>query len=162
MSQARFHAPALTAWLLLAACAPSSDHARDGAPQAEAQKTEAAEPSRAIKRAEVSSIRLDDFFTLQQTGQALVFDARPGWLHAMGHIPGAKNLTKNNCDTAIAAMEDEIRQAIAEGKTIVVYCSGLLCPDARTVARHIAAFGYPASVFSGGWDAWKEAGLPVE
>jgi hypothetical protein len=31
-----------------------------------------------------------------------------------------------------------------------------------TVANHLSGFGYPAAVFAGGWDAWKNADLPSE
>ena len=110
----------------------------------------------------VSSIPLEDFFALQQSGKVLIFDARPSFIYKLGHIPGAINLPKNRCAEAIAAREPEIKAALAAGKTIVVYCSSLTCPDARTVAMHISGFGHPASVFSGGWDAWKTAELPVE
>lgn len=113
-------------------------------------------------RGKISSIALEDFFLLHQSGKTLVIDARPSIFHQFGHIPGAISLPAKNCDPAIARREAEIKAAIADGKTIVTYCSGLLCPDARTVASHISGFGYPASVFSGGWDAWKDAGMPTE
>ena len=34
--------------------------------------------------------------------------------------------------------------------------------DARAVAMHLSGFGYPSSIFSGGWDAWADAGMPEE
>lgn len=126
------------------------------------EKPKFKKPPRMNGRGEVTSISLEQFFTLQQSGKTLVFDARPGFLYALGHIPGAINLPKNNCDEAIAKREAEIKTAIADGKTIVVYCSSLTCPDARTVAIHISGFGYPASIYSGGYDGWKEAGMPTE
>lgn len=119
-------------------------------------------PPRMNGRGEVSSISLEDFFALQQSGQALIFDARPAFFYSLGHIPGAISLPKNNCDEKIAAREPEIKSALAAGKTIVVYCTNLTCPDARAVAMHISGFGYPARIHSGGWDAWKEAGMPAE
>jgi rhodanese-related sulfurtransferase len=110
----------------------------------------------------VSSITLEDFFLLHQSGKVLVIDARPAIFHQFGHIPGSISIPAKNCDPLIARREALIKAAVADGKTIVTYCSGLMCPDARTVARQISSFGYPASVFSGGWDAWKEAGMPTE
>ncbi len=159
-------------WLLsaaafaMAACAdqagdvtPAKPTAR--APQAEAE-AEYKKPPRLHGRGKVSSISLEDFFVLHESGQAMVIDARPAIFHQFGHIPGAINIPPKNCDTAIHKREDEIKAAITAGKTIVVYCSGFMCPDARTVAMHISGFGYPASVFSGGWDAWQEAGMPTQ
>ena len=114
------------------------------------------------ERGDVSSISLEQFFLLHQSGKALVIDARPKFFYNLGHIPGAISLPKNNCDEQIAGREAEIKSALAAGKTIVVYCTGLTCPDARTVAMHIAGFGHSATIFSGGWNAWTDAGMPVE
>jgi rhodanese-related sulfurtransferase len=113
-------------------------------------------------RGEITSISLEQFFELHQSGKALVFDARPAFFYGLGHIPGAVHLPKGDCDEAIHRREAEIKAALAEGKTLVVYCTSITCPDARTVARHLSGFGYPSSIFSGGWDAWKDAGMPVE
>lgn len=141
--------------------APASPPVFPSKEKAEA-KPKFKKPPRMNGRGEVTSISLEQFFTLQQSGKTLIFDARPGFIYALGRIPGAINLPKNNCDEAIAKREAEIKSAIAEGKTIVVYCSSLTCPDARTVAIHISGFGYPASIYSAGYDGWKEAGMPTE
>lgn len=173
MIRSRLMLTAATA-LALAACAekpagPPFDGASGNAqagpealPKPAAGKPAFKKPIRMNGRGEVTSISLEKFFELHQTGQTLVFDARPGFFHSLGHIPGAVSLPKHRCDEAIAKREAEIKAALAAGKTIVVYCTGITCPDARTVARHISGFGYPASVFSGGWDAWKDAGMPTE
>lgn len=113
-------------------------------------------------RAKISTITLEEFFQLHESGKALVIDARPSFVYQFGHIPGAINLPKKGCAEAIAKRDAEFRSAVAAGKTIVVYCTGLSCPDAHTVANHLAACGIPSSVFHGGWDAWQEAGMPVE
>jgi len=119
-------------------------------------------PVRMNGRGKVGSISLTDLFTLQQSGEVLIYDARPGFFYGLGHLPGAINLPKTDCDAQIVKREAEIKAAIAAGKPIVVYCTNLLCPDARTVANHLAGFGYSSSVLSGGWDSWKESGLPTE
>lgn len=119
-------------------------------------------PIAAKTRAEVSTIPLEDFFQLHESGKALVIDARPSFVYHFGHVPGAINLPKSGFAEAIAKRDAEFRKTIAAGRTIVVYCTGLTCPDARTVADHLANSGISASVFEGGWNAWQEAGLPVE
>jgi rhodanese-related sulfurtransferase len=116
-------------------------------------------PVRMNGRGAVTSISFDQFYPLHEAGKTLVVDARHPIFYRLGHIPGAINLPLPNCDTSIHNREEEIKTALAEGKTIVVYCSGITCPDARSVARRISGFGYPASVFHGGWDAWTAAGL---
>lgn len=113
-------------------------------------------------RGKISSISITDFFPLQQTGQVLIFDARPAFFYHLGHIPGAISLPKADCDAQIVEREAEIKAALAAKKTIVVYCTNRLCPDARTVAIHLAGFAYPSSTLTGGWETWKESGLPTE
>ncbi|HEX7260408.1 MAG TPA: rhodanese-like domain-containing protein, partial [Luteolibacter sp.] len=119
-------------------------------------------PPRMNGRGKITSISLTELFALQQAGQVVIYDARPGYFYNLGHLPGAINLPKMNCDAQITKRETEIKAALAAKKTIVVYCTNLLCPDARTVANHLAGFGYSSSVLTGGWDAWKESGLPTE
>jgi 3-mercaptopyruvate sulfurtransferase SseA len=113
-------------------------------------------------RGKVSSISLTDFFERQQAGSVLLYDARPAFFYALGHIPGAISLPKTNCDAQIVKREVEIKAALAAHKTIVIYCTNLLCPDARTVAIHMADAGYSTSTLTGGWESYKETGLPTE
>lgn len=139
--------------------APASPPAKA---QAQAQKTRPAPSAAATRNAPVTAIGLDGFFPLHQSGKALVFDARPLFVYNFGRIPGAIHMPPGRCDADIASRSAEIRATLASGGTIVVYCTGPECPDAHTVAARIAAAGHPASVFTGGWDAWKNAGMPVE
>ncbi len=119
-------------------------------------------PVRMNGRGKVSSISLTDFFPLHESGKVLLFDARPGFFYSLGHIPGAINLPKDGCDAQIDKRESEIKAAIASKKTIVIYCTNLLCPDARAVATHLADRGYSSAVLSGGWETWKDSGMPTE
>jgi 3-mercaptopyruvate sulfurtransferase SseA len=119
-------------------------------------------PVRMNGRGKMSSVSLSEFFALQQSGKAMIFDARPAFFYHLGHVPGAINLTKSNCDEDLSKREPAIKAALAEGKSIIVYCSSFTCPDARAVAIHISGFGYPANIFSGGWDEWKTADMPSE
>ena len=119
-------------------------------------------PPEVKKRGKVSSISMEDFFALHSSGQALVFDTRPAFIYHLGHIPGAVHLPRTGGDAAIQQQETAIKSALDAGKRIVAYCSGPSCPDAHTVAVHISGFGYPVSVFSGGWNAWQAADLPTE
>lgn len=106
-------------------------------------------------RGEITSISFDDLFLRQESGRALVFDARLPLFYRLGHIPGAINMPLHKCNERINEMENEIKSALAEGKIIVTYCSGTTCPDARSLAQHFSERGYPVSVFSGGWDSWS-------
>jgi rhodanese-related sulfurtransferase len=145
--------------VMACACAP-----KPVPPQPELESTpepKFKKPVRMNGRGQVTSISFDQFYPLHEAGKTLVFDARHPLFYRLGHIPGAINLPLDDCDTAIHKRENEIKSALSEGKTIVVYCTGITCPDARSVARHISGFGHPASVFHGGWDAWSKAGLSL-
>ena len=152
--------------LLMASCTPDAAKSKPSLSQANpsakppASDAQPSRSSRPGERVKVSSIGFERFFTLHTEGKLLVIDSRPAYYYQLGHIPGALNLPKDSGPEDLAALRGPIRQALAEGKTVAVYCSGILCADARTVARRIATLGHPVSTFSGGWDAWQEAGLP--
>ncbi|NQW99601.1 hypothetical protein HQ447_03005 [bacterium] len=119
-------------------------------------------PARLNGRGEVSTISLTDLFALQQSDQVLLYDARPAFFYGLGHIPGAIHLPKTDAVAQIEKRETEIKAALAAKKTLVVYCTNFACPDARTVAIQLSSFGYPSSTLTGGWELWKESGLPTE
>ncbi|MES2477006.1 MAG: rhodanese-like domain-containing protein [Verrucomicrobiota bacterium] len=156
--------------LALASCAPPAQEAAKPSPEvaktpAAVEKTVAPPPKKPVLlngRGEVSSISLTDCFSRQQNGEILLYDARPHFFYALGRIPGAISLPKDSAETGIPKHEAEIKAALAEGKTIVIYCTNLLCPDARAVARRLASHGYSSSTLTGGWESWKDAGLPTE
>ena len=163
MTGPRTRSSLLVLALALASCAVPPAHAPAGAPStAPAAKPEYHKPVRMTGRGSLASVSLGDFFALQQSGKALIYDARPAFFYHLGHVPGALNLTKSRCDDQIVARQSEIQTALANGRTLVVYCTGMTCPDARAVAIYLSGFGYPAMIFSGGWAAWKDAGMPVE
>lgn len=141
--------------LALLACAPKPQSQNAPAPA----KPDYKKPVRMNGRGEIRSISFDQFYLLHEAGKTLVIDARLPLFHRMGHIPGSINIPLHHCDAAIHRREAEIKAALAAGKTIVTYCSGPSCPDARSLARHLSGFGYPASVFSGGWESWSASGL---
>ena len=143
-------------------CVQSTYQHKKDAVTAESKKQSPPRPVLMNGRGKISSISIENFFALQQSESVLLFDARPGFFYALGHIPGAISMPKAECDELIAKREAEIKAAIAAKKPIVVYCTNLLCPDARTVANHLAGLGYSSSTLTGGWDSWKEAGLPTE
>ena len=161
MTGPRTRSSLLVAALALASCAVPTAHAPAGG-RPPAAPSDYHKPVRMNGRGTLGSISLGDFFALQQSGKALIYDARPAFFYHLGHVPGAINLTKNRCDDQILARQAEIKAALAKGHTIVVYCTGITCPDARTVAIHISGFGYPAKIFSGGWEAWKDAAMPID
>ena len=124
--------------------------------------TGATKPVSTKERGKVITLSFEDFYALHQSNKALLYDARLAFFYKLGHIPGAINLSKNSSDAAIAAKEPEIKAALTHGKTIVIYCTDIQCPDARKLADRISIFGYPVAVFTGGWHAWHDAEMPTE
>ena len=147
----------------LVACAGPQTTSAVAKPAAVAKAPAPSKPAlRPSERGKTTSISMTDLFALQQSGQVLIYDARPAFFYHLGHIPGAISLPKDGGDAEIEKHQSEIKAAIAIKKPIVVYCTNFLCADARTVASHLSSYGYSSAVMGGGWDAWKEAGLPTE
>lgn len=119
-------------------------------------------PKQKVEPGNVTAISVSDFFALQQADKVLTLDARPGFYFGLGHIPGAIRSPKQGFAARFVTLEKEIKTALTAGKTIVVYCTDLQCPDARGLAACLAQSGYSSSILTGGWASWKESGLPVE
>ena len=114
-------------------------------------------------RGEVSSISLEQFFLLHQSGKALIFDARPAFFYNLGHIPGAINLPKNNCDEQIASTRSRRSKPPSpqeKPSSSIAPASPARTPGPSPCTSPASAI--PPAIFSGGWDAWKDAGMPVE
>ena len=99
------------------------------------------QPVRMNGRGAITTIPLADFFTLQQSGKALIFDARPAFFYGLGHIAGAINLSKNGCDEAIHARETELKAAVAAGSAFEVAAnSGFTITVDDGICEYICSF----------------------
>ena len=92
---------------------------------------------------------------------AIVLDARSPLFFRAGHVPGAHALSREVFETDYAkqkALLETHRQ-----DPLIVYCSGDACVDSRLVAQALQKLGYThVLVFEGGWEEWRQAGLPEE
>jgi len=107
-------------------------------------------------------IDMSKFFALREGGKALVYDVRPGVYYRMGHVPGAVSFARLAFARRFLQEKANLDAAVAAGKTTVLYCTDLRCPDGAAVADLLAERGYSVSIYQGGWDEWKAAGMPVE
>jgi len=141
--------------LLICACAgpPPADVAAGPDP------VHPAEPKPSPAPGSVAAMPLEEFFVLQQSGDVLVYDVRPVFFHAMGHIPGAVNWPVSAYAKQLAAREAEIRAAARANRPVVMYCTDTACPDARNMAGWLATRGHHIRVLEGGWESWKTTGL---
>lgn len=119
-------------------------------------------PAPSKERGPITAISMEGLFALHQNDQVMLLDARPSFFYSLGHIQGAISMPKGGSVPHIGMRKEEIKTALAARKTIVVYCTNASCPDARSVAANLSEAGYPCSVLVGGYESWKESGLPVE
>jgi rhodanese-related sulfurtransferase len=102
-----------------------------------------------------------DCETLRQriaSGEALVLvDALPAIAYAGAHLPGATNIPPARVDELAA------RRIPDEDTEVVVYCANPDCESSIEVAQRLIELGYRnVRHFSGGKQAWRDAGLPLE
>ena len=119
---------------------------------------QAAHVSSKVAEGEVS---LEEFRAFVERGEAVVVDARPEVLHRLGHVPGASSLPVKDFKASYA--KHRSRLEADKGALVVIYCSGVDCEDSTLVRKALGRQGHTRIViFKGGWDAWTEAGYPVE
>ena len=99
----------------------------------------------------------------QRSGSGVWFlDARRVDEHARAHVAGALSMPSNRItggDGVFALMDAGAQPA----DLFVIYCTGGDCDTSELTAEMLDIAGYPNSVvMEDGFDAWAEAGLPVE
>ena len=80
----RWVAPLVLITLVSASC---GDPGGVPVPQAQAASTTPDKPARSIPKGRIKSIAFEEFFTLHQSGNILLIDARPAFFYNLGHIP---------------------------------------------------------------------------
>lgn len=108
---------------------------------------------------QITGVDMGRLFTLIQTGRVMLVDCRPALFFHRGHIEGAINLPHKKYDALIRDRKAQLDRALAADQVIVLYCQNSECPDAYGVAKKLSILGYPVSVYQGGWEEWKRAGL---
>jgi rhodanese-related sulfurtransferase len=106
------------------------------------------------------TLGLEEFRSAVESKSALILDARPSAYFLRGHVPGVLNLARDNFAQDYRRLSGVLKGA--NDKPIIVYCSGGACHDSRLVASALLSLGFTnIKVFTGGWEAWSAAGLPV-
>lgn len=86
-------------------------------------------------------------------GEYLVLDVRDADKFALEHVPGALNIP-------IAQLPARLHE-LPKNKTIVPYCSNMICGLSVRASLQLAEKGYPVQMMFGGLEAWKK-NHPVE
>ncbi len=106
-------------------------------------------------------VELEEMQKISSNHGALILDARPEIFYRLGHIPSAVNLPHDDFEKSYQALQSNLQSH--RNQLIVVYCSGLRCPDSQLVAAALQKLGYPhLRIFRGGWNDWQSANLPEE
>jgi rhodanese-related sulfurtransferase len=113
-----------------------------------------------FKIAPAATVGLAELRSAAADKSALILDARPSAFFGQGHIPGAVNLSRDDFARDYRRLSPVLNNA--HDSRIIVYCSGGDCHDSRLVANALLTLGFSnVNVFTGGWDAWREGGLPT-
>ena len=113
-----------------------------------------------FKIAPAATVGLEQFRSAVDGKSTLILDARPSVFFENGHVPGALNLARDDFAKDYRRLTGVLQSA--HDKPIIVYCSGGECHDSKLVANALLSLGFSnVSVFTGGWEAWSAAGLPV-
>ncbi|ACS80155.1 rhodanese-like domain-containing protein [Maridesulfovibrio salexigens] len=105
---------------------------------------------------EIGSADLLQDFTV---GKYFFVDARSDMEFAMGHIPGALNITTSMEGDEFAAQVAQIDRNLP----VIVYCDGLSCGKSLIVAKKLVEQGFKdVTVYTEGIDGWIGAGMDLE
>lgn len=86
-------------------------------------------------------------------GSVTVLDVRPADEYAVGHIPGALNMTLTEIERIVPTLDPATE--------IVAYCRGPYCIYAHQAVAALRKHGLNARRLDGGLPEWREDGLPV-
>ena len=106
-----------------------------------------------------SMIDLSGLDRLLRLQKAVLIDVRTKNEFNEGHIPDALNLPlKSSRITKI-----EFLSNFPKNKIFILYCTNPECTQAERLAKQFNLRGFNNThIFSGGWDAWQEAGLDAK
>ena len=87
-------------------------------------------------------------------GDVTVLDVRPSDEFALGHLPGAINLTVDQIARRLRRLD--------KAQTIVAYCRGAYCVLSFEAVAELRKRGFNVRRLEDGFPEWKAAGLPIE
>jgi rhodanese-related sulfurtransferase len=94
---------------------------------------------------------------LERGDELVLVDALPPISYAAVHLPGAVNIPPPSVDGRAERLIPDL------DTEVVVYCANPGCESSVDVAKRLLELGYRNVLhFSGGKEAWREAGLPFE
>jgi rhodanese-related sulfurtransferase len=106
----------------------------------------------------LAEISRDELWGKIERGEEFVLvDALAPISYAGAHLPGAINIPESSVDRLCARRIPDL------DSDVVVYCANPSCDSSVNVAMRLQELGYRnVRHFSGGKEAWRDAGLPLE
>jgi len=102
-----------------------------------------------------SAINISELNKILSRQTALLIDARTEEEFKKGHIPGAQNLPLKSSRNFKA----EFLIKFPKKTLFILYCINSECTQAERLAKQFNLSGFSNTlIFSGGWEAWQEAG----
>lgn len=103
-------------------------------------------------------ITLTEVEDLWHNRTAAIVDSRSASEFDSGHIPGAISVPLEEINRGNFGLLEKIPR----DQPLVIYCEGGDCLSSLNLARLLHQRGFrDLRVFSGGWEEWTAAGLPV-
>lgn len=103
----------------------------------------------------VQEISLAEALAHFNAGTAVFVDVRSGSAYSAGHIPGALTITSRDLEERLNNLPD--------GVVIIAYGDAERPESGRRGAQIFMELGYPpVMALEGGFQAWRDAGYPVE
>ncbi len=119
-------------------------------------KTRGSEPSALLPWIKIDLSRTKALF---DSGKAKFIDARPEFKFIEKRIRGAISLSASRYLIQFPV----VKEKISRDDILVVYCNNPECKLSDNVANNLTADGYKnIFVFEAGWQAWVDAGYPVD
>lgn len=113
--------------------------------------------AKSVSHAGIPRLSMDDAKLLYASGQVVFIDARIREDYEAGHIKGAVSMPFGSMPELLPKFRKTF-----EGKMLVTYCGGSGCNLSEKAAYNLFDNGYERiAIFFGGWENWKEAGMPV-
>ncbi len=88
---------------------------------------------------------------------ALFIDVRDPWEYSDGHILNSINIPEFSFSPYLPVVK-----SLDKNGYYLIYCSSQDCDLSRNMATRLQDLGFKnISVFSGGWESWVKANLPI-
>lgn len=94
---------------------------------------------------------------LRSDSPPLLLEALPPRYYDDAHLPGAIRIDEERVVEQLKAL------GVGPDRAIVVYCANQQCRNSHRAAQNLVSGGWTrVSVYAGGKEDWREAGLPLD